>query len=536
MASSEQGKLAFALVNFVGRSVQVQTMTGMVYEGIFHAVDLSPGKDTLGVALRKAYKKADSTPESPFSAEREQPSRDRVIHELLISGSDVAQISAVGIDLGFKPPPPEDSDGFTDTGISGGHGVIKERKLQAWSAGDGDVPLELEGGLGVGKQGKGSSYWSPEEMFKKNKEDHNYKSTWDESDYTTKINTDDPAYARKAKEADRLAREIMGGVGVSNSKNPQLLHDRHGGQVRGMNEEDLFGSVQRAPLPGRSDNAWVRKSERPRAPHGQQSKPPPSSRPSGKSLPPPGLGPKRQQIRTPEPLVDRALQVPGSEGAATMEDLKQFHKDFELGTGKEKGPTAKKPEAAGGEKPKSTLNPKAVEFKFNPGATEFKFKPKAPAPMPPMQPSMQSMPQMGMMGYQQQPSQQQMMVMPQQGQYAQPMGMQPQVVRMPNGQMAQVNMAMVQQQQMQQQQMQQQQRMMMQRAMAANPQAAAMMQQQQMMRQQQMAMAANPQAQAMMQQQQQQHQQQQQQQQQQQHEQYSNNSSGGGDGGIFSLS
>jgi len=476
MASSEQGKLAFALVNFVGRSVQVQTMTGMVYEGIFHSVDLSPGKDTLGVALRKAYKKADSTPESPFSSEREVPSRDRVIHELLISGSDVAQISAIGIDLGFKPPPPEDADGFTDTGISGGHGAIKERKLQAWNAGDGAaVPLELEGNLRGQKSGQGSngSFWSPEEMFAKNKQDHNYKSTWDENDYTTKIDKQDPAYAKKAAEADRLAREIMGGVGVSGSKNPQLLHDRHGGQVRGMNEEDLFGSVQRTPLPSRGANAWVPPNQRQGGPP-SGGPPLPSSKPPGKSLPP-GLGTKRpqQRIRTPEPLVDRQRAMAGSK-STSVEELKTFGSNFKLGT--KDASSEKKPEGGSAEKSSSKLNPAAKAFTFNPKAKEFSFAPKASAPAPAPIQQVPQMPQM--MGFAQQSAQQpqQVMVMqPQPGQFTQPQmmqslnGAQP-MVRMPNGQVIPASAAAM----MQQQQM--------------NPQQLAMMQQQRMMQMQQQRM------------------------------------------------
>lgn len=40
------------------RTLQVQTITGCVYEGVFHAADLSTGPDAVGVALKKAYKKS----------------------------------------------------------------------------------------------------------------------------------------------------------------------------------------------------------------------------------------------------------------------------------------------------------------------------------------------------------------------------------------------------------------------------------------------------------------------------------------------
>jgi hypothetical protein len=104
----------------------------------------------------------------------------------MIKGSDVAQISAVGIDLGFKPPPPPGSagsDGFTDTGISGGHGGrFKERELEAW-VGDPSMDVDLNTS-GQRQQGgrNGGSYWSAEAMFAKNKKDHGYEGTWNEDE------------------------------------------------------------------------------------------------------------------------------------------------------------------------------------------------------------------------------------------------------------------------------------------------------------------------------------------------------------------
>ena len=43
------------------------------------------------------------------------------------------------MNLAFTAPPPPGADGFTDTGISGGHGQAQERELQAWKPDNNDA-------------------------------------------------------------------------------------------------------------------------------------------------------------------------------------------------------------------------------------------------------------------------------------------------------------------------------------------------------------------------------------------------------------
>jgi len=359
--------LVFAMANMVGHHVQVQTMNGQVYEGIFHATDLSRAEDGPGVALRKAYKKTNVKAASPFNDKKEAPSRDRICHELLISGSNVAQISVVGMNLAFTAPPPPGADGFTDTGISGGHGQAQERELQAWKPDNNDA-------FGDMSMDTGATGWTPEEMFAKNARDHNYKSEYDELEYTTSINKKDPKYLQRLKDAERVAREIQKGVGVGNSTNPHLLADR--GIESNMTEEELHASVIRPKGP----NRYVPPSQRSKG--GPPSKPPQSysaaSKPNDSKAQGGGNGPSPPKSTSPTgrnnkapPSVwnqQRELKADPTTKARTSkspdvvtQDLKQFSKDLKLNL-KTDGKDAK-----------------AKDKKLNPAASEFKMSVKAPA-------------------------------------------------------------------------------------------------------------------------------------------------------------
>lgn len=53
--AASHSRRKFALVNMIGKTVQVQTMNGVTYEGILHAAAVDKGQD-VGVALKMAYK------------------------------------------------------------------------------------------------------------------------------------------------------------------------------------------------------------------------------------------------------------------------------------------------------------------------------------------------------------------------------------------------------------------------------------------------------------------------------------------------
>lgn len=386
---SDRGKLKlkFAAVNLVGRVVQVQTTNGVVYEGICNSVQLA-GKDAVGVALEMAYKKIGSTADAPFSVELEPPSRDRVIKELVIRGSEVAQIHASGIDLGFKPPPPPDADGFTDTGISGGHGEAKGRTLEMW---EGDASMDVDLGS-TSLSGKG---WSTEDMFAKNAE-FGVKSTWDENEYTTEVDTSAPDYERRRREADRLAREMGKGIGMKSSVNDNIhvRLDRGHSLGEGMTEDQLFSAVE--PLARSKPNSYKPPHAAGRKP-GKPGKPTSPVKPSGPSkpgarAPPPGLAASDgERARGPDSAVPSKASLKAFAGDFKLADSKPGSGADAAGSeeGKEGGA------ATPAKKPSFKLNPDAAEFSFNPKAKEF--TPPAPKPQPPSPAMVQQQQQQAML-------------------------------------------------------------------------------------------------------------------------------------------
>lgn len=417
-------KVKFTLVNMVGRKVEVQTTCGNVYEGIFQAASVNKNKAS-GVVLGHAYKKTGISPASPFGTAPVDANRDTVIKQLVIKDQDVGQISVVGVDLSYKSAPPDGVDGFTDTGISGGYGQVRERKLEAWAPSPDDASFDV-GDLGASRHAQSQGMmWTPEEMFQKNAKEHNYKSDYNELDYTTAINRDDPQYQERMRKAELLARDIVNSDKDHAKVNPHVLAER--GFDINVGEEQQFSAVdstryvapafrnrkaEQSPAkdrdqisssnapPGLSSgekaqstkNPWTRRAE-------EQAKRTVGPA-QGASTSPPGI--KKSKSKAPKQQASRSEQ---------MKELKNFNDNFKLATPKEssstspteksgesstekfvdppKGDTTKSaPNVDNSEtKPKkSTLNPAAKSFSFNPNAKEFSFSPSVEKPAVPVQP------------------------------------------------------------------------------------------------------------------------------------------------------
>lgn len=180
-------------------------------------------------------------------------------------------------------------------------------------------------------------------MFAMAKQDHGYVSTFHEDEYTTKLNTNDPAYARRHAEAGRIAGQIISGVGGRHNDNVHVREDR--GMATNVNEESKYGAVK-------------------------------DSRYQVPALRKPTTGSKKSDgADGASPVKKTAREAPGRE--QTDKDLKTFSTDFKL----EKPEAGESPvdPAASSEK-KDTghkLNVAAKEFKFNPQAASFSFAPKA---------------------------------------------------------------------------------------------------------------------------------------------------------------
>lgn len=395
-------KLKFAMVNMIGYRVQVQTTCGTVYEGIFQAASSHPGRP-IGVVLGHAYKKTNVDPKTPFSGPPVPANRDTVTKQLVIKEELVAQIAVVGVDLSYTAPPPDGIDGFTDTGISGGYGRVRERKLEAWAPAPEDEAFDV-GDLGSGGTQKG---WRAEDMFEKNARDHQYKSEYNELDYTTEINRNHPDYIKRMNLAEKAARDIIHS-GSGGNVNPHILAER--GFDIDKSEEDQFSSVL--------SDKYVPPSRRHGDTRGSPSKsgaPPGLGKPSIQNGPgqksswgpqskgPPGI---------PNPKSSKQQKSANAKNSQTKADrereaksLKEFSSEFKLdlaGSDNKSGnkgatPEGKKtyeapnaaPETNGKEKSEQTkkseskLNPAAKEFSFNPNAKTFdpsKFSSPAPAP------------------------------------------------------------------------------------------------------------------------------------------------------------
>lgn len=360
-STSELERVRYAFARMVGKYVQVQTMNGVVYEGILSGSNAGSSPTAqIGVALEMAYKKRDSKDkvDEPFVGPPVKPSREAVIEKLVINDDDVAQIAVAGLDLRFERAPPEGQDSFTDTGISGGFGRVTEnRELKAWQP-DPDVPQDI-GGLGSGG-------FTADAMFKTAERNHNYKSTFNENDYTTEIDRSRPDFAQKEAEAARIAKDILQGGG-RHSTNVHVMEDR--GVVGDVNEESKYGAVSH----GRYRPPQMRGSS------SSNANPPAKAQSGGDSAVNQKSGKSAENGNSETPQEERKVVEDG---------LKDFSKSFRLDTDSksddkvEEGSSTTTPLGEGGTEDKSAdaankkdfkFNPKASEFKFNPGASEFKM-------------------------------------------------------------------------------------------------------------------------------------------------------------------
>eukprot|EP00051_Salpingoeca_urceolata_P026949 m.479419 g.479419 ORF g.479419 m.479419 type:complete len:517 (-) comp21440_c0_seq1:222-1772(-) len=407
--------LVFALGRMIGSSVMVQATDGRVFYGILHGADLA-GHESVGVSLSMAYECHPKSGEKPFDVPVPTPDKTKVIPQLIIKGHDVAQIKAVGVDVGEEAAPPQtghagERDRFTDYGISGanGSGASPERELTPWAS-DGPV-LELD----LDKEAQSMGRWDAAAMFKHNEAVHGIKDTFDENIYTTKLNYDpkDAKSRERMAKAKRLEQEILGSAGGSS----HVREER--GHVTDQSEEDKFSAVIRTEGgTGGGGSAYV-------APH-------------------------RRKKTSPEPPEDHKEQ---------MEKLRQFKDTFQLGesktpesakqngvkndtdvadaktsaappeavgssSGSTSGSTAEaanKPEAPAPAKPEKKLNPTAASFSFNPMAGEFSPSARA-VPQPVATAAPQVHPSFQQQQLQQQLQQQQQLHQQQQHQQPMPMG------------------------------------------------------------------------------------------------------------------
>jgi hypothetical protein len=135
----------------------------------------------------------------------------------------------------------------------------RERELKKW---DGGMDQSLED-MALESTGKhGSTGW---DQFAVNEQNFGTRTTYNEEDYTTSIDRNNPEYKRRAADADRIAREIEGSAPanahVREERQQNANHDD------GMDEEEKYSGVRResamAPLRSGGAGSYIPPSKRP---------------------------------------------------------------------------------------------------------------------------------------------------------------------------------------------------------------------------------------------------------------------------------
>ncbi|EDQ86209.1 uncharacterized protein MONBRDRAFT_28426 [Monosiga brevicollis MX1] len=231
--------LKFAACTMVGLPIQVQTKSGLVYQGVLNAINVA---DDFGVSLCHACVKPTSNAKAPFADPPTvlKPSDD--IEVIVIQGKDIAQIFAVGANLdarGLAAETPAGSgsgahlDAFTDVGISKNRGG-GERELERFAFND-DEDADLGG---LEDDDDDTSGYSFKQMADAYQAQTGETLSYNETDYSTVVDTSGPDFERRRRAAEKLAKDIDRG------KKNQHTATRH---APADDEESLHSAVVRNP-------------------------------------------------------------------------------------------------------------------------------------------------------------------------------------------------------------------------------------------------------------------------------------------------
>ncbi|XP_025088928.1 ataxin-2-like isoform X2 [Pomacea canaliculata] len=227
-------RMVCGLVNMLGYNVTLHVRNGSVYEGVLSTV--GPKMEILlsaGTLLRPS-----ANGQSPKPLNRE-------VMNMIFKANDIVCFSAANVDFDASR-----ADSFIDSSITrNGQSTEREMKeLEPWEAGTGDdASYTLD---------PNANGWDASEMFRKNAERFDVKSTYDEnlSQYTTPlVRKNDQDYKRKEEEAERIAREI---------ESSETYKARIALENGDRDEESKFSAVLR-PGEGGANNRSVPLSRRP---------------------------------------------------------------------------------------------------------------------------------------------------------------------------------------------------------------------------------------------------------------------------------
>ncbi|QDS76612.1 hypothetical protein FKW77_007733 [Venturia effusa] len=244
--------LAFLAANMKGLNATLIHKNGDRYFGIFSSLG------DKGYTIKMARKAPSPNKQSNGVAEEEVGEGSE--RSLTLETSDVVDLKVDNVRLDKSQGRAQNgtSSNFrTDSDISSGR-ALRERDLKKWEGPSGSkVDMSLSGGL---------DGW---DQFAAHKQMTGQDSTYDENNYTTKLDTSAPGFQEKMAQAEKLAREIE----TSSTNNTHLAEER--GQINtrddGIDEEAKYSGVQRnfQPLVSGQPNRYTPPARR--APGGPPS-------------------------------------------------------------------------------------------------------------------------------------------------------------------------------------------------------------------------------------------------------------------------
>jgi hypothetical protein len=229
--SWQKERILFLFLNLIGQVVEVHTVSGQIFEGLFHTANVpdSKKKSSFDIVLKLARTKK----------KRGGGNVDnRIIDVLVIHGNDIVQIRAIDITFATESQQYRDESFVTDTEIS--NRKFKERDLVPWQPSENEIPdsslLSLDE-LASGKHQ--DTAWDQYEINRR----FGVTSTYDETLYTTNLDRNSEQYKLREKEAERIAREIERSQ-ISGINSIHIAEER-GYSLDDYTEEELFSSVIR---------------------------------------------------------------------------------------------------------------------------------------------------------------------------------------------------------------------------------------------------------------------------------------------------
>ncbi|TCD69353.1 hypothetical protein EIP91_007909 [Steccherinum ochraceum] len=239
-AARPQDRILQQLSGLTGTTVTLSTKTAQRYEGVIAST--GGEGDTTGVTLKDV--KELTAPGTPLK--------------------DTLFVASTNIDTWSSGPAdakaPNGTDSFkTDTDIGAKGAGKRERELQAWQpaaetpaeANPPSASSQILSAMNAGARnqddltfGPGASHGNQSwDQFDVNEKLFGVKASFDEEQYTTKLDRNAPDFKEKEKKAQQLANEILG----STANNSHIAEERvmnFTGDI-GTNEEDKYGAVVR---------------------------------------------------------------------------------------------------------------------------------------------------------------------------------------------------------------------------------------------------------------------------------------------------